>query len=143
VYELHANRFRVNWNGRYAAGVDRVTALRGGRRGLSLCEPIVLSRECGDAAELEAWANRVWSLGTATAAADVRRDIVIELLDEAGQVALAWRVFGCWPSEYVSIDDYEPGGDATESLTLQNEGWERELVLTANAPMRRPVLSLE
>ena len=143
MYELPANRFRVSWNGRYAAGVDRVTALRGGRRGLRLCEPIVLSRDGGSAAALEEWANRVWSLGAATPGADVRKDIVIELLDEAGEVAQAWRVFGCWPSEYVSIDDYEPGGDATESLTLQNEGWERELVLTANAPLRRPVLSLE
>jgi hypothetical protein len=143
VYELPANRFRVSWNGRYAAGVDRVTALRGGRRGLRLCEPIVLSRDGGSAAALEEWANRVWSLGAATPGADVRKDIVIELLDEAGEVAQAWRVFGCWPSEYVSIDDYDPGGDATESLTLQNEGWEREPVVAEAEPALMWAMSFE
>jgi hypothetical protein len=68
---------------------------------------------------------------------------VIDLLNEAGEVALTWRVFGCWPSEYVSVGDYEPGGDATESLTLQNAGWERELVLTADESELSRVLSPE
>ena len=39
----------------------------------------------------------------ATALGDFRKDIVIELLNEAGQLALAFIVYRCWPSEYVAF----------------------------------------
>ena len=96
----------------------------------------MLSRGRTQDTALEAWANKVWSLGTGLGSevslADFRKDIVIDLLNEAGQLVLSWKVYRCWPSEYVALGPLDAGDSAVaiESLTLQNEGWERDLAVT-------------
>jgi phage tail-like protein len=142
-------KFRVKWDGRYVAGVSRVSALRrrtqvvdhreGGepstqRRspGLTSYEPITLERGRTHDAEFEKWANKVWNLGSGAGSEvslrDFRKDILIELFNEAGQMVMAFKVFRCWPSEYVALADLEAndGAVAFESLTLEHEGWERD-----------------
>lgn len=100
--------------------------------GLTACAPIVLSRGRTHDNAFEERANKAGHLGAGLgneiSLADFRRDISIELLNEAGQLVLAWMVFRCWPSEYVALGDLDAGSDAVliESLTLQNEGWERD-----------------
>ena len=151
-------KFRVKWDNRYVAGVDSISPLRrrtdvvthraGGEPntirsspGLTAFDPIVLSRGRTHDAEFEAWANRVWSAGGAggseVSLADFRKDIVIELLNEAGQLVLAFNVFRCWPSEYVALDELDANASyvAIESLTLEHEGWERD---TAVAEPKEP-----
>lgn len=146
-------KFRVKWDGRYVAGVDRVSALKrttevvchreGGdpstqRRspGRTEYEPIVLSRGKTHDTEFEKWANKVWyrggGLGTEVSLKDFRKDIIIELLNEAGQLVMAFMVYRCWPSEYVALSDLDANETATviESLTLQHEGWERDTAVT-------------
>jgi phage tail-like protein len=78
--------------------------------------------------DFESWANKVWRPGQDVSLPDFRRDIVIELINEAGQIVLAYKVFRCWPSEYVALSDLEANEAAIafEHLTLQNEGWERD-----------------
>jgi phage tail-like protein len=143
-------KFRVKWDGRYVAGVHHVSALRrvseavahreGGdpseqRRspGLTAYEPIVLARGRTHDTAFEEWANKVWNfgagLGGEVSLQDFRKDVVLELLNEAGQLALAWKLFRCWPSDYVALGDLDAGNGAVaiESLTLQNEGWERDV----------------
>jgi phage tail-like protein len=41
---------------------------------------------------------------------------------------MAYKVYRCWPSEYVALSDLDANGAsvAFEQLTLQNEGWERD-----------------
>jgi phage tail-like protein len=58
-----------------------------------------------------------------------RKDIYIELLNEAGQVAKAWQVYRCWVSEYSALPEMDANGNAVaiETIVLQNEGWERDL----------------
>jgi phage tail-like protein len=142
-------KFRVKWDGRHVAGVSRVSALRrrtqvithregGGpsmqRRspGVSSFEPITLERGRTHDPEFEQWANRVWNLGAGLGSEvslrDFRKDIVIELMNEAGQVVMAFHVFRCWPSEYTALGELEAneGAVAFESLTLEHEGWERD-----------------
>lgn len=142
-------KFRVKWDGKYVAAIDQVSALvrttevvahrEGGdpsqehiSPGLTKYAPIVLSRGRTQDLDFEAWANKVWTLGagpgTEVSLADFRKDIRIELLNEAGQLVLAWNVHRCWPSEYVALGDLNAGDSAVviESLTLQNEGWERD-----------------
>jgi phage tail-like protein len=143
-------KFRVKWDNEYVAGVDRVSGLvrttevvtyREGSepsqehhsRGRTRYAPIVLLRGRTRDTAFEQWANKVWLLnagmGSAVSLADFRKDIQIALFNEAGQRVLAWNVFRCWPSEYVALGDLEAGDSAIviESLTLQNEGWERDL----------------
>ncbi|HME42381.1 MAG TPA: phage tail protein [Syntrophorhabdales bacterium] len=146
-------KFRVKWDGRYVAGVHKVSALKrttevvyhreGGdpsveRRspGQTAYEPIVLMRGRTHDVEFEQWANKVWDfgsgLGMEVSLKDFRKDIVIELYNEAGQLVMAFKVYRCWPSEYVALSDLDAGNTsvAIESITLQNEGWERDYEVT-------------
>jgi len=142
-------KFRVRWDGRYVPGVDKISGLKrttevvchreGGdpsaqRRspGRTVYEPIVLSRGRTHDPEFEQWANKVWNFGAALGAevslADFRKDLIIELYNEAGQQVMAFKVYRCWPSEYVALSDLDAGSAsvASEVLTLQHEGWERD-----------------
>jgi len=142
-------KFRVKWDGQYVAGISKISPLRrttdvvlhreGGdpsidRRslGITVFDPIVLERGRTQDLAFENWANLVWRLGGVPGAevglADFRKDIFIELLNEAGQLVMAFKVFRCWPSEYVTLGDLssETSAVAIERITLQNEGWERD-----------------
>ncbi len=142
-------KFRVKWDGRYVAGISRVSALRrvtevvthrdGGdpgtthlAPGLTKFSPIVLERGVTHDTAFEDWAGTVLTLGAGPGAemslGDFRRDIVIDFFNEAGQKALSYKVYRCWVSEYQALPDLDASANsvAIESITLQNESWERD-----------------
>ncbi|MCK4355631.1 phage tail protein [Candidatus Bipolaricaulota bacterium] len=142
-------KFRVKWDGRYIAGISEVSGLRrrtevithreGGDAsivrkspGLTTYDPIVLKRGRTHDTAFEQWANKVWNfgagMGTEVSLKDFRKDIIIELYNEAGQLVMAYKVYRCWPSEYVALSSFNANytSVAIESLTLQHEGWERD-----------------
>lgn len=140
-------KFRVAWDGRHVAGVSRVSALRrvtevirhreGGdpssarlAPGFTSFEPITLEAGLTHDTEFETWANKVWTLGSGIEVSlkDFRKDLTLELLNEAGQLVIAYRIFRCWPSEFTALPDLDANGNAVafQSLVLQNEGWERD-----------------
>jgi phage tail-like protein len=141
-------KFRVNWDGHHVAGVSRVSALRrstevvehreGGdpstsRRspGRTEYEPITLERGITHDSAFEDWANQVWHLGTPgaeVALANFRKNIIIEVYNEAGQLILAYKIYRCWVSKYQALPDLDANGNATaiQSITLEHEGWERD-----------------
>jgi phage tail-like protein len=144
----HKNfKFRVKWDGKVVAGVSKVSPLRRvtevvdhregstpsmSRKGpgLTKYEPITLERGITSDTAFEAWANLVFTLGApGSGTADFRKDIVLELLNETGQVVAAYRVHRCWISEYQALPTLD--GDsrmvAIEHIKLENEGWERDL----------------
>lgn len=146
-------KFRIKWDGRYVAGVSRISALKrttevvehreGGdpstvhkSPGQTKWGPITLERGVTHDTEFEEWANKVHSLGAGAGAemslADFRKDITIDLFNEAGQLVLSYRVYRCWVSEYQALPelDASANGVAIESMTLQNEGWERDRDVT-------------
>ena len=139
-------RFRVKWDGRYVAGVSKVGPLKrstevievreGGDPSSSRKSPgrtkydaITLERGVTHDSEFEAWANAVYAQvsGPGASLKKFRKDIIIELIDEAGQVAFTYRVFGCWPSEYCALPEMDAAAPevAFETLVLQTDGWER------------------
>lgn len=95
---------------------------------------IVLERGITYDTAFEQWANKVWyypnsgSLGEEVSLADFRKDIQIQLLNQAGQVVLSYYVFSCWPSSYTALPELDSNANAVaiESLTLENEGWTRD-----------------
>lgn len=146
-------KFRVKWDGRYIAGVSKVSALKrstevieyreGGdpspsRRstGQTRFEPVTLERGVTHDTAFEDWAGSVWrygaGLGSEVGLANFRKDVDLEFLNEAGQVVLAYRIHRCWPSEYVALPDLDAAANAValESITLQNEGFERDTAVT-------------
>jgi phage tail-like protein len=142
-------KFRVKWDGRYIAGVSRISALKrttevvehreGGdpsssrkSPGMTRFEPITLERGITHDPEFERWANKVWHLGSGPGAEvslqDFRKDLIIELYNEAGQLVLAYKVYRCWVSEFQALPDLDANGTAVamQTLKLENEGWERD-----------------
>ncbi len=142
-------KFRVRWDGRYVAGVSKVSALKrstevvehreGGdpstsrkSPGRTKYEPITLERGVTHDAEFERWANKVWNygagLGAEVSLADFRKNVILEFYNEAGQVAIAYKIYRCWVSDWQALPDLDANANAVaiQSLKLENEGWERD-----------------
>ena len=143
-------KFRVKWDGQYVAGVSKVGMLkrttevvkhRGGgdsssshkSPGRTEYDAITLERGVTHDLAFEQWANKVWSfgngLGQETSLKDFRKDLIIEVYNEAGQLAIAYKVYRCWVSEYQSLPDLDANANAVaiQHIKLENEGWERDL----------------
>lgn len=146
-------KFRVRWDGRYVAGVSKVSTLQrttevvthreGGdpssdrkSPGRTNHEAITLERGVTHDPDFEKWANKVWNYGSGLGAEvslkDFRKDITIELLNEAGQVAIAYNVYRCWASEFQAMPELDANANAVaiQTLKLENEGWERDYSAT-------------
>jgi len=142
-------KFKVKWDGKYVAGLSKMTALKrttevvkhrtGGdpsssrkSPGRTEYEAITLERGVTHDLEFENWANRVWNfgagLGSEVSLKNFRKDIIIEVYNEAGQLALAYKVYRCWVSEYQALPELDANGSAVaiQVLKLENEGWERD-----------------
>jgi len=142
-------KFRVKWDGKYVAGISKVSSLKrttevvkhreGGDPSSSRKSPgrteydaITLDRGVTHDPEFEAWAGKVWNLGAGLGSEvslqDFRKDIIIEMYNEAGQLVIAYRVFRCWVSEYQAQPDLDSNANAVaiQHIKLENEGWERD-----------------
>jgi phage tail-like protein len=143
-------KFRVKWDGRYVAGISKAGALKrstevvehreGGdpstsrkSPGRTKYEALSLERGVTHDLEFENWANKVWNfqggLGAESSLADFRKDLIIDVFNEAGQKALSYKVYRCWVSEYQAMPDLDANANAVaiQTLKLENEGWERDL----------------
>ena len=146
-------KFRVKWDGKYVAGISHVSPLirrtevvlhrEGGdpsttRRspGRTEFEAITLSRGVTHDVAFEQWANKVWDygagLGAEVSLKDFRKDITLELYNEAGQKVMAYNIFRCWVSEYEALPDLDANAAAVaiQHIKLENEGWERDVSVT-------------
>ena len=145
--------FRVKWDGQYVAGVSKVSGLKrttevvehreGGdpstsrkSTGLTQFDAITLERGLTQDTAFEDWANLVWqlgaSLGSEVALKEFRKDIYLELYNEAGQMVIAYKIYRCWPSEYAALPSLDANANAIaiEHIKLENEGWERDASVT-------------
>lgn len=146
-------KFRVKWDGKCVAGISEVSGLsrhtdviewrQGGEPnttrkmpGVTHYDSIILTRGVTHDPEFEKWANKVWNinsgLGSEVSLKDFRKDISIELLNEAGQLVLSYKIFRCWVSEYTALPDLDANAPevAIQSITLVHEGWERDVDVT-------------
>jgi len=142
-------KFRVKWDGRYVAGVSKVSALRrttevvehreGGdpstsrkSPGRSRFEPITLERGVTHDPDFEAWAAKVWQLGAVPGAevslTDFRKDLILDFFNEAGQVAISYKLYRCWVSEYQALPDLDANANAVaiQHIKIELEGWDRD-----------------
>ena len=146
-------KFRIKWDGKYVAGLSKVGALKRAIEvvdhregddpstvrkspGQTKYEPITLERGVTHDPEFEKWINKVWNFGSGliseVSLKDFRKDIIIEVYNEAGQLAIAYKVYRCWVSEFQVLPELDASANAIaiQTLTLQNEGWERDYEVT-------------
>ena len=146
-------KFRLKWDGKYVSGASKVSALKrttevvehraGGDPSTSHKSPgrtkfdaITLERGLTQDLEFHNWAGLVWnfgsSLGSEVSLADFRKDIYLELYNEAGQLVMAYKIYRCWVSEYQAMPDLDANANAIaiEHIKLENEGFERDTGVT-------------
>jgi phage tail-like protein len=146
-------KFRVKWDGKYVAAVSKVGSLKrttevvehreGGdpstahkSPGRTKYEAITLERGLTQDLAFHDWAGLVWNFGAALGSevslANFRKDIYLEMYNEAGQLVIAYKIYRCWVSEYQALPDLDANANAIaiEHIKLENEGWERDASVT-------------
>jgi phage tail-like protein len=146
-------KFRAKWDGRHVLGVSKVSALtrttevvehrEGGdpstvrkSPGQTKYEPITLERGVTHDEEFEAWATKVWNFGAGLGAEvslkDFRKNMILEFYNEAGQLAIAYKIYNCWVSEYQALPELDASANAVaiQHIKLEHEGWERDVEVT-------------
>jgi phage tail-like protein len=142
-------KFRVKWDGHYVAGLSKCSAIKrttevvehrqGGdpstshkSPGRTKYEAITLERGVTHDVDFEQWANKVWNfgsgLGKEVSLKDFRKDLILEMYNEAGQLVIAYKIYRCWVSEFQSLPDLDANANAVaiQHIKLENEGWERD-----------------
>lgn len=118
----------VKW--RAAGDPSRERLMPGG----SSCEAIALEQGLSHDPVFEQWANLVNNRqgDAAMSLKNFRKDIVINVLNLQGQVAISYKVYRAWVSDYQALPDMDAGSMnavGIQSITLQHEGWERDLAV--------------
>jgi len=142
-------KFRLKWDGKYVAGLSKAGALKrttevvshrdGGdpsssrkSPGRTEYEAVMLERGVTHDTEFEKWANKVWNwgsgLGEEISLQNFRKDVILELYNEAGQLAVAYKIYRCWVSEFEALPELDANANAVaiQKIKLENEGWERD-----------------
>ncbi len=157
-------KFRLKWEGRYVAGVSKVSGLTrtvqvithraGGdpttpRRmpGQSEYGPITLERGVTHDVAFEQWANKVWDYHNSTiddqqdgannqdvSLNDFRKDIILEMYNESGQKVIAYNIYRCWPSEFTALPEMDANGNAVAIQSLKLENGGWERVTSVAEP---------
>lgn len=142
-------KFRVFWDAKPVTGITRVSGLRRSTEsvpdrsgdgpnaersspGGTAYDPIVLERGLTQDPAFEQWVNKIHSvgrgLGNEVSLKDYKKDVRIELMNEAGQTVIRYLVYNCWPKDYTALSELDAtvSDTATESMTLEHDGWERD-----------------
>ena len=130
-------KFRVKIGTRYVAGLNKCSSLKKTTEkvdwyesgnpstpfrlpGKTSYEAITLTAGVTHDTEFEKWANKVWNfgagLGSEVSLKDFRKDLLIEIYNEAGQLAIAYKVFRCWVSEFQATADLDPAAEVAHHL---------------------------
>jgi phage tail-like protein len=146
-------KFRVKWDGKYVLAVSKISSLKrttdvvehreGGDPSTSRKSPgrtkydaITLERGLTQDLNFHDWAGLVWNygagLGSQVGLAKFRKDLYLEVYNEAGQLVIGYKIYRCWVSEYQALPDLDAnaGAIAIEHLKVENEGWERDTSVT-------------
>jgi phage tail-like protein len=146
-------KFRLKWDGQYVAAVSKVSSLKrttevityrsGGDPSTSILSPgkqkfeaITCERGLTFDMAFHDWCGRVYNfnsaLGAQVSLANFRKNIYLEFYNEAGQLAIAYKIYRCWVSEYQALPELDANGNAIaiEHIKIENEGFERDTSVT-------------
>ena len=147
-YDPYRNfKFRIKVDNVYVAGLSKCTALKkttemvewreGGDPstthklpGKTKYEPVTLTAGVSHDTTFEDWANLVNNFqgDAAMSLKNFRKNITIDVFNEADQKVLSYNLFRCWVSEYEALPDLDASANAVmiQTIKLENEGWERD-----------------
>ncbi len=143
-------KFLIKWNGKYVAGISKISPLKRNTEvieyrdgassnniqkmpGFTKYDAITLERGVTHDLEFENWANQVFNQsgkkGSEMSLKNFRKDIVLEMFNEAGQLVISYLIHRCWISEYVALPELDANSFAVaiQKIVLENEGWERDV----------------
>ncbi len=69
------------------------------------------------------------ALGSEVSLKNFRKNISLEIYNEAGQTVIAYQIFRCWVSEYQALADLDANANAilVEHIKIENEGFYRDM----------------
>ena len=119
----------VDW--RTAGDPTHVRKLPGGTK----YEAVTLEQGLTHDPVFENWANKVnnYEGDIAMSLKGFRKDIVINVLNLQGQVAISYKVYRAWVSEYQALPDFDAGTTnavGIQTIKLEHEGWERDTAVS-------------
>ncbi len=144
-------RFKVKWDNQYVAGLSKMGALKrttemvewheAGENitsrklpGKTKYEAVTLEAGVTYDTALEDWANLIndFASHSITSLVDFRKNVIIDVFNEAGAKALSYTLYRCWASEYQALPDLDAGANAVAitTLKLEYEWFERDLTIT-------------
>jgi phage tail-like protein len=147
-------RFRVKWDNQYVAGLTKMGALKRTTEmveyreaGVNITSRKLPGKSSYQAVTLEAgvtydtafedWANSVndFASHSITSLGEFRKNITLDVYNEAGQKALSYNLYRCWVSEYQAFPDLDAGANAVAITTvkLEFEWFERDLAVSEQA----------
>ena len=151
-YDPYRNfKFKIKIDNVYVAGLCKCSALKkttemvewreGGDPssthklpGKTKYDAITLTAGVTHDLTFEDWANKVNNFqgDAAMSLKSFRKDIIIDVFNEAGQKALSYKVFNCWVAEYQALPELDASANAVmiQTIKLENEGWERDTSVT-------------
>lgn len=141
-------KFQVLIDGKPVAGLRKMTALKKTTEvatwrsagdpsherklpGGTKYEAITLEQGLSHDPVFENWANLVNNIqgDAGMSLKNFRKDIVINVLNLQGKVAISYKVYRAWVAEFQSLPDFDAGTTNTvgiQSIKLEHEGWERD-----------------
>jgi phage tail-like protein len=147
-YDPYRNfKFRIKIDNVYVAGMNKCSALKkstemvewreGGDPstthklpGKTKYDAITLTSGVTHDTTFEDWAQLVNNFqGDASMSLkNFRKNITIDVFNEADQPVLSYNVYRCWVSEFQALADLDANANAVliQTIKLENEGWERD-----------------
>jgi phage tail-like protein len=143
--------FRVKWDGKFIAGVSKVSALRwsaqvttsrdGGsaieqtRPGTITYEPLALERAAGYDNAFGAWALQV-TADQPVPGTGYLKDLILDIYEPTGVLVISYKIYRCWPSSFEALSILDAEGNVTvvERLMLNYASFEKDLSVVPPTP---------
>jgi len=145
-------KFRILMEGRVVLGVSKISALRKTTEvvkwregsdpssnehkspGRASYDAITMERGLTHDREFEQWANMVnpFDGDSAMDLVNYKKTLMLEFLNERGQIAFRYILYNCWVSEYTAILELDANAKedketvALERIKIELEGWQRD-----------------
>ena len=142
-------KFEVLIEGKAVAGLRKMTPLKktteavGWRTagdptherrlpGATKYDPITLEQGLTHDPVFEEWANLVNNIqgDSGMSLKALRKDITINVMNLQGKIAMSYKVYRAWVSEYQALPDLDAGTTnkvGIQTIKLEHEGWERDV----------------